>query len=111
MIEKRTVKSVHTRLKRQKSPNWFYNTVEGLISMPVFLPPPQLKQGSTGSFKELATGIISIKTNKEQSQKRSGAVLYCTSSSSKECSLLQPYIAVANNQKHSNEELVVYIGL
>jgi hypothetical protein len=37
--------------------------------------PPQLRQGSTGDFRELATDIISIKTNKEQGQKRSGAVL------------------------------------
>jgi hypothetical protein len=40
------------------------------------LPPPQNKQGLTGNFRELATDIISIKTNKEQSQKRGGSVLY-----------------------------------
>jgi hypothetical protein len=52
---------------------------------------------------------ISIITNKEQGQKRDGAVLYYTSSSSKKRSLLQPYIAVGNNQEHSNEEeLVMY---
>jgi hypothetical protein len=68
----------------------------------------KLRQGSTGNFRKLATDIISIKTNKEQGQKRSGgAVLYCTSNS-KERSLLQPYIAVTNNQEYSNEELVMY---
>jgi hypothetical protein len=72
------------------------------------IPPPQLKQGSTGNFRKLAADTISIKTNKEQGQKRSSAVLYCTSSSSKERRLLQPYIAVANNQEHSNEKLVMY---
>jgi hypothetical protein len=40
-------------------------------------------------------------------QKRGGAVFYCTLSS-KECSLLQPYIVVDNNQEHSNEELVMH---
>jgi hypothetical protein len=40
------------------------------------MPPPQLKQGSTGNFRKLAADTISIKTNKEQGQKRSSAVLY-----------------------------------
>jgi hypothetical protein len=72
------------------------------------LPPLQFKQGSTGNFRELAADTIFIKTIKEQCQKRGGSVLYCTSSSSKERSLLQPYIVIDNNQEHSNEELVMY---
>jgi hypothetical protein len=79
----------------------------------VLLPPPQLLQYSTGNLAELATDIISIITNKEQGQKRDGAVLYYTSSSSKERNVFQPYIAVDNNQEHSNEKLVcifVYEG-
>jgi hypothetical protein len=31
--------------------------------------------------------------------------------SSKECSLLQPYIVTDNNQEHSNEEFVMYSSL
>jgi hypothetical protein len=34
------------------------------------LLPPQLKQGSTGNFRELATDIISIKTNKRLDKQR-----------------------------------------
>jgi hypothetical protein len=63
-------------------------------------PPSQLR--------ELAADTISIKTNKEQCQKRGGTVLYFTSSSSKERSLLQPYIAIDNDQEQSNEELATY---
>jgi hypothetical protein len=38
-----------------------------------------------------------------------GQFLYRTSSSSsKERSLLQPYLVIDNNQEHSNEELVMY---
>jgi hypothetical protein len=62
----------------------------------------------TGSFRELAADTISIKTNKEQCQKRGGTVLYCTPSGSKERSLLQPYIAIDNDQEQSNEELATY---
>jgi hypothetical protein len=53
--------------------------------------------------------IITLYATAFAGQKRDGAVLYCTSSSSgKERSLLQPYIVTDNNQEHSNEELVMY---
>jgi hypothetical protein len=61
--------------------------------MPVFIATSSTQARLAGSFRELVTGIISIKTNKEQGQKKGGTVLYCTSSSNKERSLSQTYIA------------------